>query len=408
MADLMWSGPGRALQAHLDLFDRVGNAHKWIGAHGGKEMPLSALHPTVYQRARLVTSMATQPIIMLGGQPIYDGLSTATQKDDPRASALNIVRAQGLLASEYQILNEGVTHYVSHQVSSTVEAAAAEAGDEPLFPTDLPAKTGLIVLEYPILINDLHPETGEIVEGLSMPVRMIGWRETDVHVARPDGDGYNTLPGIQYVLYVDEASYKAIHLGAVRKLMPEQLEDVPESYYESSSNVLGAWATDFSGWAYGTSWRRAGDGKRTDFENGQIHDNVAIMRRWILAFFRFTWQRIIVAQRAHLPRADQRRAQRVFTRPLEDGYVKVMRLRRVVEAETRGEKFESDAAYVSDHQWIVRAHPRRQWYPSLGPARNEDGSWNIDSHRLIWIEAHVAGNPYGPLIVGHDVTAAVR
>ena len=405
MADLMWSGPGRALQAHLDLFERVGNARTWIKANDGKPVPVPAIHPAVYQRSRLLTSLATQPMIMMDGQPIYDGLSTATERDDPRLESLNIARANGLLDTEYQILNEGQTVYVSHSVASIVEEAAGQASDEPLFPTDLPARTGLIVFEYPLLINDLHPETGEIVPGLQMPVRMIGWREVDaVHVAKPDGSGYNQVPGITYVLYVDEPSYKAIHIPAVRKLIDP---DLPE-LRDSGSDILGSWATDVSGWAYGTSWRRAGDGKRTEFNNGEIHDNVAIMRRWLLAFFRFTWQRILVGQPARLGRPDRRRAERVFSRPFEDGYVKVMRLRRIVEAEARGEKIESDAAYVSDHQWIVRAHPRRQWYATLGPARNEDGSFNQDSHRLIWIEAHVAGNPLGPLVVGHEVTAVVR
>ena len=92
---------------------------------------------------------------------------------------------------------------------------------------------------------------------------------------------------------------------------------------------------------------------------------------------------------------------------LEDGYVKILRLRREVEAEARGENVDSDE-WRRDHQWIVRGHPRRQWFPSLGPARNEDGSFNQDSHRLIWIEPHVAGNPYGPLVIGHNVVAAVR
>ena len=92
---------------------------------------------------------------------------------------------------------------------------------------------------------------------------------------------------------------------------------------------------------------------------------------------------------------------------LEDGYVKILRLRRHVEAEARGEKPDSDPlAY--DHQWLVRGHPRRQWFPSLGPARNEDGSFNVDSHRLIWIEPFVKGNPYAPLVIGHNVTAVVR
>jgi hypothetical protein len=81
-------------------------------------------------------------------------------------------------------------------------------------------------------------------------------------------------------------------------------------------------------------------------------------------------------------------------------------LRREFEAEQSG-RSETDGFYF-DHSWIVRGHWRRQWYPSLGPARNPDGSFNQDSHRLTWIEAHQSGNPMAPLVIGHEVTSAVR
>jgi hypothetical protein len=108
----------------------------------------------------------------------------------------------------------------------------------------------------------------------------------------------------------------------------------------------------------------------------------------------------------YTPKSYERRRAARSNFQITDGHIKVLRLRREMEAERHGESQESTFAYT--HQWVVRAHPRRQWYPSLGPARNDDGSFNQDSHRLIWIEPHLAGNPFGPLVSGHNVVAAVR
>ena len=171
---------------------------------------------------------------------------------------------------------------------------------------------------------------------------------------------------------------------------------------------LGTWAADFSGWGFGLPWQGGGsDRPRDQFRDGKLHDNVAHIRRFLMCYFRFCFQRIIVPTTGKLTRPELRRAERTFSKPVpEDGYVKVMRLRRMVEAEKRGEKW--DGEYRSDHQWIVDGYWMRAYCSTLGPARNPDGSWNEESHRDTWIEAHVAGNPYGPLIVGQKVVAAVR
>ena len=126
----------------------------------------------------------------------------------------------------------------------------------------------------------------------------------------------------------------------------------------------------------------------------------------MLSYFRLTWQRLLVTQTYKPSRPEQQHALRAGLK-LEDGYIKVVRLRRHVEMEARGERVDGDQlAY--DYQWVVRGHPRRQWFPSLGPARNPDGTFNESSHRLIWIDPHVKGNPFGPLVVGNNVTVAVR
>jgi hypothetical protein len=404
---LMWSGPGRALQAHLDLFERVSESYRFTETHKGKAVLPGNLPKQLMQRCLLMSSMADlgpQVQRRSDGMLMIDGVTIGTQKDnfDIAFQEWNVARAVGQIDYEYGYLNEGVTHYVAHSVMSAIEAAAKTAPDDLLFPTDLPDPQGLIVFEYPLIIDDLDPETGAIVKGLHLPIRAIGWREVSVHCRLPDGS-FEPRPGIFYTLYTDEESYVSIHIPAVQKHTGASTKGI------EITSQLGMWAIDTSGWAYGLAWSGSSDTmKRQDFALGEVHSTVAFFRRFLWSYFRWTWQKLIIPTPAGLPRPDRRRFERVFNRPLEDGYVKVMRLRREVEHEKRRERGEVRGEYVVDHQWIVDGHWKWAHYATLGPAYLEDGTQNPDSHRWIQIEPYVAGNPDGPLVVGHTVKAAVR
>jgi len=406
----MWSGPGRALQFHVELYDNVARARKWIDQANGRA-PVNSVPPLIAQRMRLMSSMGH-----VGVQLMIDGHTISTQRDDESVltSTANMYRSIGLVEAEYETLNKGQTHYVSHHVASAVEAAAKLAADEPLFPTDLPCPEGLIVFEYPILTPDLDPKTGAIVPELTMPLRAIGWSTQKVHARRKDysdEDAANgvsemeQLDGIFYVLYTDRDAYMDLFVPGASKLFPDYYG---EGFMPEIGEFQSTWCIDTSGWAFGKPWARSAvddETFRDEMGQGKIHNTVAYIRRFMLSYFRWTWQRLLVAQTYHPSRPESKRALRAG-KPLEDGYVKVLRLRREVEAEQSGRP-ETDGFYF-DHQWIVRGHWRRQWYKSLGPARLEDGSFNADSHRMVWIEPHTSGNPYGPLVVGHEVVAAVR
>jgi len=344
----------------------------------------------------------------IGISIIHDGRAMGDQ-DHPgvMATERNLLRAGSLIATEHEMLNKGETHYISHHISTAVAAAAETADDEPLFPTDLPCPHGLMVFEYPLIFPDLHPVTGAVVPELKMPIRAIGWSTQTVQVRNPDTKLLEPNQGIFYAMYTDIEAWKTLFLTSVQEHLPDEWEAHKDLYDTAETTRDSMWCIDTSGWAFGTSWRRGGgDLPREAFEQGEIHDTVARTRRFLLAMWRFEWQRILVPQ-VHKPsRAEHRQAARVGMK-LEDGYIKVLRLRRHVEAEARGEHVSGDQlAY--DYQWLVRGHPRRQWFPSLGPARNPDGSFNHDSHRLIWIEPFTKGNPYAPLVVGHAVTSVVR
>jgi hypothetical protein len=407
---VMWSGPGRALQFHLDLFRYVDRAHTWIDTHaGGVTVPqLAAAPPTMRQRLRLMSSMAA----VLADDGTVNGVSVATQRDSDEIVTTqgNINRATGLVNTEYDILNRGETHYVSHHIMATVAAAADQCGDEPLFPTDLPAQQGLIVFEYPLLIPDLHPDTGEIVPELEMPVRAIAWGQSDgVYTPKGDGSGLSVpMPGIFYALYTDAETWRALFVPSIQRVLPDVWAESEDLYTDDPPDRDPFWCVDSSGWTYAIPWRRSTAlGPTEARELGETHQTVAYVRRFLLALWRFQWQRILIPETYRPSRHETKRAHRAGL-ALEDGYVKVLRLRRHVEAEARGEHVDAGDPLAYDHQWLVRGHPRRQWFPSLGPARNEDGSFNVDSHRLIWIEPHTKGNPYAPLVVGHNVTAVVR
>jgi len=398
---LFWPGPGRALQGHLEMFARVDQARSWVAAHQGRVVPDSELEaaPRLFrQRLRLMTTMGDN----VG---IVDGHSL-TDLDHPHQAhtVRNVQRACGLINTEHELLDRGETHYLSHHILTSIAAAAEASDDEPLFPTDLPCPNGLLVFEYPFIIPDLHPTTGAVVPELRMPVRAIGWSAQQVHAVE-DGE---MVPhdGIFYSVYTDLEAWDALFVTSVREHLPEEYAMFREVY--DNPDIDPMWCIDNSGWAFGKSWRRSPlDQPRDAFESGEIHSTVATVRRLLLAIFRFEWQRILVPETYRPSRAEHRRALRAGMK-LEDGYVKVLRLRRHVEAEARGEQPPTGDQLAYDHQWMVRGHPRRQWFPSLGPARNPDGSWNPDSHRQIWIEPFTKGNPYAPLVVGHDVTAVVR
>jgi hypothetical protein len=404
-----WPGPGRALQAHLDLFRYVDRAHDWITANAGgvTETQLAAAPATLRQRLRLMTSMAQ--IVT------DDGTTVSNQPDEPAAvlSQGNVNRGVGQVNTEWEILNQGETHYVSHHIMSMCAAAAEQAGDEPLFPTDLPCPQGLIVFEYPLLIPDLHPETGEIVPMLTMPIRAIAWGQNPtVFTPKNDGSGLSVpMPGIFYGLYTDENAWRTLFLPSVEKALPDEWENFKEVYADPDATLHDRdpiWCIDTSAWSYSVPWQRSASlAPVSAMEQGEIHQTVAHIRRFMLALWRFCWQRILIPQTYKPTRHEQKRALRAGV-TLEDGYVKILRLRRHVEAEARGEHVDESDPLSYDHSWIVRGHPRRQHYATLGPARNPDGSFNVDSHRLIWIDPYQKGNPFVAPTVGHNVTAIVR
>jgi len=405
---LMWSGPSRALQFHLEMFSNIQMASNWMKLNEGRSMRPESLPPTVQQRAMLQTAIGTSLNVLTDG----DSVALIREKLDDTWTSQNIMLTALAMKHELQILNEGQTFYVSMHMAEMIKVMAEAMEPEPLFESDLPAKTGVIVFERPLIFPDLHPDTGVMDERIQMPVRAIGWNMGDVVLADSsaevlsrsgtDEPSLDAVSGVEYMLWVDRRAYVDIY--------QRSLTDIGFDHGVEAEKIGHTfWKTDHSGWAFRTPWRASDDPEIMDgrlyTEEGAVHSLVAQQRRWLLAFFRLYFQRIMIPETYHPTKYEKKRALRMG-RPLEDGYIKVVRLRRSVEAEQHGRHEGGGNHY--DHQFIVSGHWRRQWYKSLGPAKNEDGTFNKDSHRLVWIDAHIKGPLTGPLVVGQQVQAVVR
>lgn len=386
MTNSMWSGPSRALQFHLSLYENVTDVFKYLAS-----LPGSASGDAVYIDARVdartMPIQLKQRLRLMTASTGVEGATVSTLRDNigQMFQQENFDRTQMVMRSEYAALDQGETHYVSHSVQQSVLAAAETMETEPLFETDLPCPAGVIVFEYPLMTNDLHPDTGETVEGLLMPVRAMSWSVSNV--TKTDG---TVGPGICYSMYTEAESYKKFYCATYSELIGPD-PDLPDLM--AGATELHQWLTDTSGWMFGSQW-----------DSARYGEGVTFIRRFLLAYFRWTWQRILVPTPYQPNRAERKWVARVKP-PLPDGHIKVLRLRREVEHERQ---YGTEYQGVYDHQFLVRGHWRRQWYKTLGPAKTETGEFNAESHRLVWVEPFVKGNPNGPLVVGHNVTAAVR
>ena len=343
-----------------------------------------------------------------------------------------------LMEKEVHMLRRAETHYVSAPVIRRITVAADEMEPEPLFPTDLITPYGFAVLEEPIVVNDLHPDTGEVSDFLRVAVRAIGWCPEQVGqvldpdlvhipgamVRKDDGRFGNAGPGVMLFIYSTRddwnASYRDDIVRAVMKgrvdwdtigvppgtaaeeirarLMP------PRSTQSLPHDAL--WPMDVCPWRFNTPWKVSPG--LAGLVTGEMDSTVALERKWFLTLMRFCWQRLVVAHREKLTKKASKRIELARRRPV--GEYSVLRLRRI---EDHREKDHGTGPPLMVRQ-AVRAHWKRVYCPKLGPARNPDGTFNEDSHRLLWMEKGGPGIAYwrgpedGPIGPLHKATTVVR
>lgn len=294
-----------------------------------------------------------------------------------------------LAMREHKMLANSVTHYVSAEVLDEIDEAASLAEMEPIFVTDLLTPNGFAVFERPIIFPDLDPDSGRPHPSVKVSVRAIGWTyEPAIFSNVMDDFG----PGLSIFLYTTGDDYTTTYLGSLAEAglpLPYDAEDV---------EATGLLQMECIPWRFGVGW---GTRDVVAYTPGTVPHPVAMQRRWFLAFQRLMWQEIIVRHPSHVNRQQTRQWFRSKKPVLE---YTVLRLRREVDP-----LYKTPGGGVSlDIRIRVRGHWKRQYYPSLGHARNPDGTINPESHRLIWIEPHWRGPEDAPLGPLHSATTVIR
>lgn len=286
----------------------------------------------------------------------------------------------------------GETVFVSESVMAVVASASRSMEPEPIYATDLLYDKGMLIFEEPIILADLHPRTGKLDERLTLPIRAIGWQRYD-KVQRKDG---TIGDGVLLIPYTDHDG-RVMFRDSVRRVAEEE-NDEGMSLPEPPAK-RGLLPTDFLPWAFGVNWS-FGSETEYDFDTMTFKgllSTVGEIRLFFLSLMRFAWQEIVKVQREAVDRPVRREAQRALKdRDYADGAC-VLRLRREMTYQTRG-----DSGTPLRFRVVVRGHWRRQWYRSLGPATL------AESHRTIWIDPHIRGDEGLPIRAKHKVTAITR
>lgn len=420
-----WSGLAPAVDAHLRRWDLAMRAQQVLdGVFSSKDKRASTLGRKLVQgvvgndvlrrwvqfatsyglpgadgepaNPMELTNIQTGEIVGMGQFPPVNEGATITGRERFEWDERSINVGSLMLAREIQMLTSATSHYVSAEVVDEVTHAAEESFPEPLFETDLFTPAGFAVLEKPIQVPDLDSDTGLPRHDIHVQVRAIGWHRHGQIKSPIDG---SVGDGITLFIYTTPADYRDGYCRELLEIDGRDDVDVP-----TDEGVDGPFLVlEVIPWRFNAEWTVKPE---TEWQHiaGTVPSPVAFQRRWFFAFMRLCWQEIIVRRAdSEVKRADRRRWEHLATRKELLDYT-TLRLRRVVDP-----LYEPQGTGVPlDHRVLVRAHWRRQWVASLGPARLPDGTMDPLTHRLIWIERHWRGPEDGPIGAMHSATSVVR
>ena len=392
-----WSGLAPAVDAHLSYWARTERAIELARRVDSERSPESLVAWADNEWGNFWTRFASSygtpdgnGVPMAHSTPMDE--STISGPEQHRAEGVAVWQSARLAMREHEMLTKAISHYVSADVVAEITEAAGMAHDEPLFDTDVFTPYGFAVLEEPLVAPDLDPITGVMHPSLEVHIRAIGWKlEERIGSTDPDDQVYK--PGVSVFCYTTPEDYAegyyttAIDAGFEVMFGPDEIRD-------------GFTCVEVMAWSFGRPWSAR---NTPAHEHGTVPEPMAYMRRWFYAFMRLCWQKVVVPQRQTPKRGEGRRWERQAKRKELLDYT-VLRLRRL-----------SDPGYTSsglgvplDHRVLVRHHWKQQYFPSMGPARLEDGSMNPHSHRWTWIEAHWRGPEDGPVGAMEWATSVVR
>lgn len=291
---------------------------------------------------------------------LCDGYQANAYPDMRDEEARHVVRAV-----HREVFARAAPMYVSGDAMTLWEHARDSFDAEPIQRTDLVCPTGFALLPWGTTVRDIN--------GLLVAYRAICWMPVSGSADMKWNEG---TPG-QGVWYS----------------MLSHIDDADEVWHgDDDVREHGR----RSGWRWslmhGTpllfndpTWER--------FEGGEA-EQVKLLHRHAQSFWRLMAQLIPVRER--IPRQARRQRERQGVKLPED--VIVIKLRRY-----RQDGDGDGVGWTLDHQVLVGGHWKRQHYPSLGPPRNDDGSWNEESHRQIWIAPYVKGPEGTPLVIKQRV-----
>jgi hypothetical protein len=395
-----WSGPARALTVHLNEWEDSHREVAWIKQHSGKRLRIDPDRPNLPRRLRRWYRFAAT-YGMPENDPSHDGATNAAQERFDLDPQRQVDLALQFHAIEHEALSLGQTLYVSAPVIEEVSAIADAADPEPLFPTDMLAPAGFGVLERPITIVDLHPDTGEVHDELLLPLRAFAWRVSP-QIMDPDTGEFGD--GIRMIWYTDEAAYREVYGASLERL--GMSIGTPDPVLYPPGDI---WPVEFAPWKFGRSWQQRRVYDPDGPAAGAVPEGVGYQRRWLFALMRLCWQTYLITEPYRPRRPELRRMKHTA---LEDGYVKVLRMRRAEYAHppTADGSSEVPEEYRNRLRYRLRTrgHWRRVHVKSLGPARLADGSMDPATHRLRWVDDYWRGPEDAPEVDSYDVTAVVR
>lgn len=306
-----------------------------------------------------------------------------------------ILQGLNLARREHAMLSLATSHYISAEVVEEINTAAALAANEPLRETDVFCPVGFAVLEEPMVVSDVDPETGAETDDLWIHIRAIGWHVHDGIANLATG---KVGKGVSIFFYTTAQDYEDGYYRALidsGRTPPYEPEDVDRNTTFIPIEVLP--------WTFDVPW----DARHTvGYIPGTVPEAIAYERRWFFAFQRLMWQQIIVHRKDPTIKRPQHRRwkDKAKAKPFLD--YTVLRLRRTVDP--LYEATLTGTGTPLDHRVLVRGHWRNQYVPSLGPARDAQGNQIPETHRLIWIEAHWRGPEDAPIGAMEHATAVVR
>ena len=444
MAKSNWSGLAKAVDAHVYRWQVIEREIRGMGSMANQPMPLEEIYvrwPHIGQwylfsqsyglpqadgtvtpgvvlqdneTGRLIPPKPDHEIlerIPTGGYVLKGSVhhgdvaavheeSTIQGREQFSFDQMKLAWTSQILQREKEMLAEAVTHYISGPVVAQITMASELAEPEPIFHTDVITPYGFAVLEQPIVMPDIDPDTGEHSDDLKVGVRAFAWMPATVMSTHDDGTR-SPGPGLQMILYCTPQDYLDYFIAtyeATRGPYPVPWEDSIAGQLKSPYDF---YALDVLPWAFGTPWALR---LSAVHEDGKIVPSVAFFRRWFMTLMRFCWQEILVEGGDRLDRAATKRLLR-SSKPTKD--YTVLRLRRVYVPGIYDEA-EHGTGEPLGYRLRVRGHWKRQYCPSLGPHRLEDGTWNPESHRLMWIDPYYKGPEDGPMGPEHAATSVVR